>query len=74
VQVDPIKPTMKPPGNKHLKLKYDELLPILLSICFQSRYPEERIAALVATMEEADDRGAGGRVGVMVWERIFTPC
>jgi len=26
VQVDPIKPTLKPPGTKRLKLKYDELL------------------------------------------------
>jgi hypothetical protein len=27
VQVDPIKPTLKPPGTKHLKLKCDILLP-----------------------------------------------
>jgi len=26
VQVDPIKPTLKAPGTKRLKLKYDELL------------------------------------------------
>jgi len=26
VQVDPIKPTLKPPGTKRLKLKYGELL------------------------------------------------
>jgi hypothetical protein len=26
VQVDPIKPTLKPPGTKRLKLNYDELL------------------------------------------------
>jgi len=26
VQVDPIKPKLKPPGTKRLKLKYDELL------------------------------------------------
>ena len=26
VQVDPMKPTLKPPGTKRLKLKYDELL------------------------------------------------
>jgi hypothetical protein len=25
VQVDPIKTTLKPPGTKHLKLKYDKL-------------------------------------------------
>jgi hypothetical protein len=26
VQVDPNEPTLKPPENKHLKLKYDEVL------------------------------------------------
>ena len=26
MQVDPIKPTLKPPGTKRLKLEYDELL------------------------------------------------
>ena len=26
MQFDPIKPTLKPPGTKRLKLKYDELL------------------------------------------------
>jgi len=26
VQVDPVKPTLKAPGTKRLKLKYDELL------------------------------------------------
>jgi hypothetical protein len=26
VQVDPIKPTLKPPGTKRLKLKYHKLL------------------------------------------------
>ena len=32
VQVDPMRPTLKPPGTKRLKLKYDE---ILLQFCFQ---------------------------------------
>jgi hypothetical protein len=35
VQVDPIKPTFKPPGIKLLKLKHDEMLSILLQFCFQ---------------------------------------
>ena len=35
VQVDPIKPTLKPPGTKRLKLKYDKLLSMLLDFCFQ---------------------------------------
>jgi hypothetical protein len=33
VQVDPIKPTLKAPGNKLLKLKYDEPL---LNFAFNS--------------------------------------
>jgi len=28
VQVEPMKPTLKPPGTNRLKLKYDELLSI----------------------------------------------
>jgi len=35
VQVDPIKPTLKAPGTKRLKLKYDKSLPNLLRFCFQ---------------------------------------
>ena len=36
MQVDPIKPTLNPPGTKRLKLKYDKLLSIiLLQFCFQ---------------------------------------
>ena len=34
MQVDPIKPTMKAPGTKHLKLKYDTLLLISLKFAF----------------------------------------
>jgi len=35
VLVDPIKPTLKAPGSKRLKLKYDEVLTILPQFCFQ---------------------------------------
>jgi len=35
MQVDPMKPTLKAPGTKRLKLKYDKLLSILLQFCFQ---------------------------------------
>jgi hypothetical protein len=35
VQVDPINPALKAPGINHLKLKYDELLSILLQFYFQ---------------------------------------
>jgi hypothetical protein len=34
-QCDPIKPTLKAPGTKRMKLQYGKLLPVLLSICFQ---------------------------------------
>ena len=35
VQADPVKPKLNPPGTKRLKLKYNELLWILLQFCFQ---------------------------------------
>jgi len=35
VQVDHIKPHLKPPGTKRLTLKYDNSLSILLQFCFQ---------------------------------------
>jgi hypothetical protein len=35
VQVEPIKPTLKAPGTQRLKLKYDDMLSILLEFCSQ---------------------------------------
>ena len=35
VQIDPIKPALKPPGTKRLKLKCDKRLSILLQFYFQ---------------------------------------
>jgi len=35
VQVGPLKPTLKAPGTKLLKLKLDKLLSILTQFCFQ---------------------------------------
>jgi hypothetical protein len=35
LQVEPITSTLKPPGMKLLRLKYDKLLSILLQFCFQ---------------------------------------
>jgi hypothetical protein len=37
VQIDPVKPTSKPPGTKRLKLKCDRLLSILPQFCFQNQ-------------------------------------
>ena len=38
MQVDPIKPTLKPPGTKHLKLKRDVLLSSFAFIFDLRRY------------------------------------
>jgi hypothetical protein len=35
VQIDTIKPTLKVPGTKRLKQKYDKLLSVLLQFCYQ---------------------------------------
>jgi len=43
VQVHPMKPTLKAPETKRLKVKHDQLLSILLQCCFQNdlrRYDE----------------------------------
>jgi len=50
VQVDPIKPTLKAPGTKHLKLKYDEPLSKFAFKFNLRRYAEarERLAAWMA--------------------------
>jgi len=36
VQVEPIKPMLKAPGSKHLKLKYDNLITNLLQPLFSN--------------------------------------
>jgi len=41
VQVDPIKPTLKPPGTNRLKLKYDDLLSIFAFKFNLRRYNED---------------------------------
>ena len=52
MQVDPIKPTLKPPGTKQLKVKYEELLPsFALNFNFR-RYIEEFSAGLAAALAE----------------------
>jgi hypothetical protein len=38
VHVDPIKPTLKAPGTKRLKLKHDKLLPNFAFNCNLRRY------------------------------------
>jgi len=48
VQVDPIKPTLKAPGSKRLKLKYDELPSNSAFIFNLRRYIQENFALTVA--------------------------
>ena len=45
VQVDPIKPMLKPPGTKHLRLKCDKLLSSFAFKFYLRRY-------IVAAVEE----------------------
>ena len=47
VQVDPIKPMLKPPGTKHLKLECDELLSIFAFNFNMRRYTENAFIDLV---------------------------
>jgi hypothetical protein len=51
VQVDPIKPTLKPPGTKRLNLEYNKLLLILAFKCNLRCYNKEK-------MQEARNKGA----------------
>ena len=46
VQVEPMKPLLKPPGTKRLKLKYDGLLSNLLQICFYSELVPLQVGGL----------------------------
>ena len=68
VQVEPIKPMLEAPGTKCLKLKYGELLSMLLQLCFQIQvaplqpgvYVEPR-AHLAADVRRGRVVGADGR-------------
>ena len=53
MQVDPIKPTLKPPGTQRLKLKYDEVLSNFAFKFNLRRYNEERAEACT---READEK------------------
>ena len=60
MQVDPTKPTLKPPGTKRLKLKCDALLSILLQFCFN--FTAFKINLHHYTKEDMSQRGNGGFV------------
>jgi len=57
VQVDPSKPTFKAPGTKRLKLKYDELLTILLRFRFQFQLAPLQQGAIDVTAGRATTAG-----------------
>jgi len=64
VQLDPIKPKSKLPGTERLKLKHDELLPILPEFCFQIPLaPLHRgmapVAAVLRAAVQARNSGGG---------------
>ena len=67
VQVDPIKPTLKAPGLKRFKLKYDKSLSILLQFCFQIQLAPLHhgidLSRVFAVPEEEHKIKAGIQVG-----------
>ena len=56
MQVDPIKPTLKAPGSKRLKLKYDKLLSSFAFNCNLRRYTEKGQSTGHAFFEFKDPR------------------
>ena len=53
MQVDPMKPKLKPPGTKHLKLKFDILLSTSAFKFNLRRYTEAEAAAEAAAVAGA---------------------
>ena len=60
MQVDPIKPKLKAPGTKRLKLKCDKLLQTLLSISTCAATPGSSAADVNVLAMMADVRAAAG--------------
>jgi hypothetical protein len=63
VQIDPIKPTLKTPGTKHLKLNCDVLLSAFGFQCNMRRYTMEidsvhmKPLEIVLDLQETEDGG-----------------
>ena len=55
MQVDPIKPTLKPPGTKRFKLKYDVPLSFFAFKCNSCRYNQ---VAMTKARTEFDSQNA----------------
>ena len=56
MQVEPIKPVLKAPGTKRLKLKYDELFSSFAFNFNLRRYTEGDILVFLTGQEEIDTR------------------
>jgi len=52
VQLEPIKPTLKAPGTKSLKLNYDEPLSFFAFKLNLRRYNEDRLAMLMSKIDD----------------------
>ena len=66
VQVDPVKPTLKPPGIKRLQPKCDELLQNLLQFCFQFQLAPLHKGRAEAKTAEAARRASWGKTSIVV--------
>jgi len=68
VQVDPIKPILKPPGTKRLKLKYDKLLS---NVAFNFNLRRYTVA-----QKEARETGCTARQGLTLvhFSAQLEPC
>jgi hypothetical protein len=53
VQVDPIKPTLNPPGSKRLKLKWDILLSTFAFKFNLRRYSEGKLITMAGGLKSA---------------------
>ena len=72
MQVDPIKPMLKPPGTKCLKLKYDE---VLSNFAFKSNLHRYTLAGFATAAEEdeavLEQGGMAARMEMCVRYRLL---
>ena len=76
MQVDPIKPTLKPPGSQRLILRCDELLSNV-AFSFNVR-PYTMVSATVCTfalyvpmLDAMGPQGNFGNINIKEWRRVF---
>jgi len=73
VQVDPMKPKLKPPGTKRLKVKHDKSLSILLQFCFQFQLAPLQHGAHLRRPAK-DGVGAGQGLTLVHFSAQLEPC